>query len=165
MAYFAPRSPGQRVRAVPGAGLHVPIWILGSSLYGAQVAAALGLPFAFASHFAPAQLMPALAIYRERFQPSAQLERPYVMLGFNVFAADTDDDARLLSTSVQQAFVNLRSGQPVPLPPPVRDFDERCARRRGRCSTTCSRARRSARPRPCATRSSPSSPAPAPTSS
>jgi luciferase family oxidoreductase group 1 len=124
MAYFAPSAPGQRVRAVPGAGLHVPIWILGSSLYGAQVAAALGLPFAFASHFAPAQLVPALAIYRERFKPSAQLERPYVMLGFNVFAADTEDDARLLSTSVQQAFVNLYTGHPSELPPPVRDFDQ-----------------------------------------
>jgi luciferase family oxidoreductase group 1 len=101
----------------------VPIWILGSSLFGAQVAALLGLPFAFASHFAPADMMDAIAIYREHFRPSEQLERPYVMLGFNVFAADSDDEARFLATSMQQAFVNLRSGRPSRLPPPVRDFE------------------------------------------
>ena len=106
--------------AIPGAGLKVPLWILGSSLFGAQVAAALGLPFAFASHFAPAMMMQALEVYRARFQPSEQLARPYVMLGFNVFAAESDDEARLLATSMQQAFVNLRSGRPMQLPPPVR---------------------------------------------
>ena len=123
VGYF--RHPeAQRVRAVPGAGLHVPIWILGSSLFGAQVAAALGLPFAFASHFAPAQMQSALAIYRERFKPSAQLDRPYAMLGFNVFAADSDREAQLLATSMQQAFVNLRRGRPSQLPPPVPGFLE-----------------------------------------
>src|SRR6202163_143594 len=119
MGYFAPTGAEQRVMAIPGAGLKVPIWILGSSLFGAQVAAALGLPFAFASHFAPAMMMQALDIYRARFQPSAQLDRPYVMLGFNVFAAQSDTRARLLATSMQQAFVNLRSGRPTQLPPPV----------------------------------------------
>jgi luciferase family oxidoreductase group 1 len=102
----------------------VPIWILGSSLFGAQVAAALGLPFAFASHFAPAMMMQALELYRARFQPSQQLDRPHVMLGFNVFAADSDAQARFLSTSMQQAFVNLRSGRPTQLPPPIEGFDE-----------------------------------------
>jgi len=92
--YFAPVAPGQRVVAIPGAGLNVPLWILGSSLYGAQVAAALGLPFAFASHFAPAAMMEAMEIYRTLFRASAQLERPYLMLGFNVFAADSDEDAQ-----------------------------------------------------------------------
>jgi luciferase family oxidoreductase group 1 len=123
MRYFEPAQPGQQVVAVPGAGLEVPIWILGSSLFGAQVAALLGLPFAFASHFAPADLMPAIEIYRERFRPSKQLERPYVMLGFNVFAADSDEQARFLATSMQQAFVNLRSGRPSKLQPPVRDYE------------------------------------------
>ena len=123
MGYFAPATREQKIRAVPGAGARVPIWILGSSLYGAQVAAAFGLPFAFASHFAPQQMVPALALYRERFRPSAALARPYVMLGFNVFAADTDDEVRLLATSVQQAFVNLYVGRPSELPPPRRDFD------------------------------------------
>ncbi len=123
MRYFEPAAPGQQVVAVPGAGLAVPIWILGSSLFGAQVAALLGLPFAFASHFAPADLDSAVEIYRERFRPSKQLERPYVMLGYNVFAADTNDEARFLATSMQQAFVNLRSGRPSTLPPPVRDYD------------------------------------------
>jgi luciferase family oxidoreductase group 1 len=122
MGYFAPAAPGQRVTAVPGAGLRVPLWILGSSLFGAQVAAALGLPFSFASHFAPAQMMQALQIYRSRFQPSEQLDRPYVMLGFNVIAADSASQARLLATSVQQAFVNLRSGRPIQLPPPLEDY-------------------------------------------
>jgi luciferase family oxidoreductase group 1 len=112
------------VQAVPGAGLKVPLWILGSSLFGAQVAAALGLPFAFASHFAPAQMMQALEIYRARFKPSAQLEKPYVMLGYNVFAADTDQEAALLATSMQQAFVNLRSGMPSKLRPPVPGYYE-----------------------------------------
>jgi luciferase family oxidoreductase group 1 len=122
--YFAAVAPGQRIVAVPGAGLAVPLWILGSSLFGAQVAAALGLPFAFASHFAPAAMMEAIAVYRARFRASAQLQRPYVMLGFNVFAADSDEQARYLATSMQQAFVNLRSGQPTQLPPPVAGYEE-----------------------------------------
>jgi luciferase family oxidoreductase group 1 len=121
--YFAPADGAQRVMAVPGVGLQVPLWILGSSLFGAQVAAALGLPFAFASHFAPAMMMQAIEIYRARFRPSAQLDRPYLMLGFNIFAADTDAEARLLSTSMKQAFVNLRSGRPTQLPPPLADYD------------------------------------------
>jgi luciferase family oxidoreductase group 1 len=124
MSYLAPAQAGQRVVAYPGVGTQVPIWILGSSLFGAQVAAALGLPFAFASHFAPAMMMQALEIYRARFKPSQQLDRPYVMLGFNVFAADSDGQARFLSTSMQQAFVNLRSGRPTQLPPPMEGFDE-----------------------------------------
>ena len=124
MAYFGPPQEGQRVLAVPGAGLNVPLWILGSSLFGAQVAAALGLPFAFASHFAPAQMMQALEIYRARFKPSPQLDRPYAMLGFNVFAADTDEEGRLLATTMQQAFVNLRTGRPSKLPPPVPGYYE-----------------------------------------
>jgi luciferase family oxidoreductase group 1 len=124
MAYFQEPEPGQAVRAVPGAGLHVPIWILGSSLFGAQLAAALGLPYAFASHFAPAQMMDAIRIYRENFRPSSDLAAPYVMLGVNVIAADTDDEARRLLTSLQQAFVNLRRGRPGLLPPPVDGFDQ-----------------------------------------
>jgi luciferase family oxidoreductase group 1 len=123
MSYFAAPAADQRVMAIPGAGLKVPLWILGSSLFGAQVAAALGLPFAFASHFAPAMMMQALEIYRARFQPSEQLDRPYVMLGFNVFAAESDAHARFLATSMQQAFVNLRSGRPMQLPPPREGYD------------------------------------------
>jgi luciferase family oxidoreductase group 1 len=119
MSYFRPLQPGQRIQAVPGAGLKVPIYILGSSLFGAQVAAGLGLPYAFASHFAPADMTDAIHLYRTRFRPSEQLDRPYVMLGVNVFAADTDEEARRLFTSVQQAFVNLRRGAPTRLPPPV----------------------------------------------
>jgi luciferase family oxidoreductase group 1 len=121
--YLGSPSPNQQVTAVPGAGSNVPLWILGSSLFGAQVAAALGLPFAFASHFAPAMMMEAIEIYRARFSPSAQLGEPYVMLGFNVFAADTDAEARLLATSMQQAFVNLRTGRPSQLPPPVEGYE------------------------------------------
>ena len=125
MAYFQPSEPGQRVRAVPGEGLNVPIWILGSSLFGAQVAAAFGLPYAFASHFAPGQMMDALELYRTKFRPSEQLRRPHVMLGFNVFAAETDAEAQLLATSVQQAFVELRRGTPSRLKPPVAGYLER----------------------------------------
>ncbi|HEX8569090.1 MAG TPA: LLM class flavin-dependent oxidoreductase [Caulobacteraceae bacterium] len=125
MAWFQPAQAGQGVQAVPGAGLNVPIWILGSSLFGAQLAAALGLPYAFASHFAPAQMEEAIALYRHRFQPSAQLDRPYVMLGYNVFAADTDEEARFLATSMQQAFVNLRTGRPGKLQPPVEGYADR----------------------------------------
>jgi luciferase family oxidoreductase group 1 len=120
--YFA--GTNGRVRAIPGEGLRIPVWILGSSLFGAQLAAMLGLPYAFASHFAPAQVMEAVAVYRERFQPSEQLDRPYVMLGFNCIAADTDEEAQLLATSIQQAFVNLRSGQPTPLPRPQPGYYE-----------------------------------------
>jgi luciferase family oxidoreductase group 1 len=116
MEYF--QGGERRVRAIPGEGLQVPIWILGSSLFGAQLAAMLGLPYAFASHFAPAQMMEAIALYRHQFQPSEQLDRPYVMLGFNCIAADTDEEAQLLATSIQQAFVALRTGSPVPLPRP-----------------------------------------------
>ncbi len=123
MRYFAPPGPGQRVKAVPGAGIEVPIWILGSSLYGAQFAAALGLPYAFASHFAPQEMEHAAALYRQRFKPSEQLAEPYLMLGLNIFAADTDAEARLLFTSHQQAFVNLRSGRPGRLPPPMENFE------------------------------------------
>jgi luciferase family oxidoreductase group 1 len=121
MGYFT-ATQRHAVRAVPGAGLHVPIWILGSSLFGAQVAAALGLPYAFASHFAPEQMTQAIALYRSTFKPSAQLDKPYVMLGYNVFAADTEDEARFLATSMQQAFVNLRSGYPKRLQPPVQGY-------------------------------------------
>jgi luciferase family oxidoreductase group 1 len=121
---FLSDQPRQAVRAVPGTGLKVPVWILGSSLYGAQLAAMLGLPYAFASHFAPAQMMDAVALYRARFKPSQQLAKPYVMLGFNVFAADSDEEAQLLATSMQQAFVNLRSGRPAQLPPPLPGYAE-----------------------------------------
>ncbi|MEO3384800.1 LLM class flavin-dependent oxidoreductase [Mesorhizobium sp. CAU 1741] len=120
--YFKPEEPGQRVRAVPGAGLEVPVWILGSSLYGAQLAAMLGLPYAFASHFAPAQMDEALDVYRSRFEPSEYLDRPYVMLGLNVSAAETDEEAQFHFTSLQQAFVNLRTGRPGKLPPPRAGF-------------------------------------------
>ncbi len=122
--YFGPEQPGQRVRAIPGVGLGVPIWILGSSLYGAQLAAILGLPYAFASHFAPAELETASALYRERFQPSEHLDKPHLMLALNVVGADTDAEARLLFTSLQQAFVNLRTGRAGPLPPPQEGFVE-----------------------------------------
>ena len=122
IAYLGPLSPEQPVRAVPGTGSEVPVWILGSSLYGAQLAAALGLPYAFASHFAPAQLEPAIAVYRERFRPSPHLPKPYVMLGISVFAAETDAEARRLFTSQQQAVIHLRSGRPGRLPPPIDDI-------------------------------------------
>ena len=125
MFYFQPVKPGQVVQAVPGAGLEVPIWILGSSLFGAELAASMGLPFAFASHFAPALMTQALDRYRTRFHPSEQLERPYVMLGVNVFAADAEEEARLLFTSLQQAFINLRLGRPGRLPPPVDGYGDR----------------------------------------
>jgi luciferase family oxidoreductase group 1 len=120
--YFAPPQSGQRVRAVPGAGLNVPIWLLGSSLFSAQLAAQLGLPFAFASHFAPADLMDAIHLYRNQFKPSPHLPGPYVMAAINVIAADTDSEARRLFTSLQQAFVNLRRGTPGRLPSPIEDI-------------------------------------------
>jgi len=142
MHYFEPAQEGQRVRAVPGEGQEVPVWILGSSLYGAQLAAMLGLPYAFASHFAPAELEHAVAIYRSRFEPSRYLDKPYVMLGLNVVAAPTDAEAALLFSSLQQAFV----------------------RRRARSSGRRFPAPSSVRPRPCGGASTRSFPAPRPTS-
>jgi luciferase family oxidoreductase group 1 len=123
MDYFR-GDPGAKVRAIPGEGQNVPVWILGSSLFGAQLAAMLGLPYAFASHFAPGLMTEAVHVYREMFRPSEQLEKPYVMLGFNAFAADTDEEAQLLSTSVMQAFVNLRTGRASKLPPPMAGYAE-----------------------------------------
>jgi luciferase family oxidoreductase group 1 len=123
MRYFQPSEPGQVLRAVPGAGEDVAVWILGSSTFGAQLAAHLGLPYAFASHFAPDQMRDAVAIYRQRFRPSDRLAAPYVMLGVNIFAADTDAAARRLFSSQQQAFLNLRRGRPGKLPPPADDFE------------------------------------------
>lgn len=122
MSWFRAPQPGQKVVAVPAAGLQVPVWILGSSLYGAQLAAALGLPYAFASHFAPAQMTEALEIYRAEFRPSSQLARPYAMLGMNVIAGETDEEARFLATSLERAVVNIRTGRPGRLPPPSRDL-------------------------------------------
>src|SRR5689334_14252164 len=122
-AYFRDPAPGQLIRAVPGSGLKVPIWLLGSSLFSAQLAAALGLPFAFASHFAPDHLHDALEIYRTEFRPSLEWPRPYAIACIAVFAADTDGEARRLFTSLQQSFVNLRRGRPAPLPPPVDNMD------------------------------------------
>lgn len=124
MHWFGPAQDGQRIAAHPGQGQDVPIWILGSSTYGAQLAAHLGLPYAFASHFAPGDLHRALEVYRRTFRPSDRLAKPHVMLGFNVFAAETDEAAQVLFTSVQQAFVNLRSGRPGKLPPPVAGYAE-----------------------------------------
>jgi luciferase family oxidoreductase group 1 len=118
-AYFEPLQPGQRVQAVPGTGLRVPLWILGSSLFGAQLAGMLGLPFAFASHFAPDALMQALQVYRSTFQPSRQLERPHAMVGVNVIAADTDEEARYLFTSLQQRFTDMVRGTRGLLKPPI----------------------------------------------
>jgi luciferase family oxidoreductase group 1 len=122
-ALLGPVQPDQAIQAVPGAGSNVPIWILGSSLFGAQLAAMLGLPYAFASHFAPGALMQALQVYRERFQPSAQLDRPHAMVGVNVIAADTDEEARHLFTSAQQSFTNLFRGTRGKLQPPIDDIE------------------------------------------
>ncbi|MBA1157720.1 LLM class flavin-dependent oxidoreductase [Microvirga mediterraneensis] len=122
-ALLGPVQADQVIQAVPGAGSNVPIWILGSSLFGAQLAAMLGLPYAFASHFAPGALMQALQVYRERFQPSAQLDRPYAMVGVNVIAADTDEEARHLFTSAQQSFTNLFRGARGKLQPPIDDIE------------------------------------------
>ncbi len=122
-ALLAEAAPGQRIRAVPGAGSNVPLWILGSSLFGAQLAAMLGLPYAFASHFAPQALLPALQVYRERFEPSAQLRRPHAMVGANVIVAETDAEARRLFTSAQQAFTNMFRGTRGQLPPPIDDIE------------------------------------------
>jgi luciferase family oxidoreductase group 1 len=121
--FLADPRPGQAVRATPGAGTHVPLWILGSSLYGAQLAAALGLPYAFASHFAPDALLPALDAYRSGFQPSAQLQEPYAMVGLNAVVADDDETARRLFTSAQQSFTNIFRGRRGQLPPPIDDIE------------------------------------------
>jgi luciferase family oxidoreductase group 1 len=123
LSYFHPED-GQPVRAVPGAGLTVPIYILGSSLFGAQVAAMFGLPFAFASHFAAQQMIPAVRIYRERFRSAGGLTSPYVILGVNIVAADSDDEARWLASSGRQAVASLRAGRPIPLPPPSREWEK-----------------------------------------
>ena len=123
-AYLAASQPGQKIRAVPGAGTQVPLWLLGSSLFSAQLAAALGLPFTFASHFAPDDLVRAFEVYRDRFQPSPQTERPYAMMAVNVFAATTDGEARRHFTSVQQAFINLRRGTPGPVPAPIDSIND-----------------------------------------
>jgi luciferase family oxidoreductase group 1 len=122
-AYLESAQEGQAVQAVPGAGLKVPLWVLGSSLFGAQLAAKMGLPFAFASHFAPTNLLSALQIYHHEFHPSQQLNRPYAAAGVNVFAADTDAQARRLFTSAQQQFTNLIRGRPGRLPPPIDDVE------------------------------------------
>ncbi|WP_114192195.1 luciferase-like monooxygenase [Edaphovirga cremea] len=125
--YFADVQPGQPVQAVPGQGLHVPIWLLGSSLYSAQLSASLGLPFAFASHFAPDMLFQALAVYRNNFRPSEQWQKPYAMVCVNAVAADSDSDARFLFSSIQQQFINLRRGKPGPLPAPIENIDSICS--------------------------------------
>ncbi|HTL31994.1 MAG TPA: LLM class flavin-dependent oxidoreductase [Kofleriaceae bacterium] len=122
-ALLGPQQPGQTVRAIPGVDTNVPLWILGSSLFGAQLAAALGLPYAFASHFAPAALLQALEVYRARFKPSPQLDRPHVMVACNVIAADTDADARRLFTSIQQVFTNMMRGTRGKLSPPIDDIE------------------------------------------
>lgn len=122
MSYFS--GEGGPVRAIPGEGLDIPVTILGSSLFGAELAAVLGLPFAFASHFAPQMMMQAIELYCHRFEPSAQLDKPHVMLGFNAFVADSDEEGTLLATSVQQAFVALRTGRPIQLPPPRAGYAE-----------------------------------------
>jgi luciferase family oxidoreductase group 1 len=121
--YLADFDPEQRVHAIPGAGTHVPLWLLGSSTFSAQLAAAMGLPFAFASHFAPADLMTALRLYRNLFKPSAQLQKPYAMVGVNVIAADTDREAQYQFSSLQQSFALLRRGRPGKVPPPIEDID------------------------------------------
>jgi len=121
--YLGEIEEGQRVRAIPGAGTHVPIWLLGSSTFSAQLAASMGLPFAFASHFAPADLTMALRLYRNLFKPSAQLEKPYAMVGVNVIAAETDAKARYQFSSLQQSFTLLRRGTPGKVPPPIEDID------------------------------------------
>jgi luciferase family oxidoreductase group 1 len=123
LRYFEPARPGQPVRAVPGAGIEVPVWLLGSSLFSAQLAAAMGLPFAFASHFAPAAMDEALAIYRREFKPSTRLAQPHAMLALNAIGADSGAEARRLFTTQQQSFVRLRRGQPGLIPPPVDDIE------------------------------------------
>ncbi len=124
LRYLGDPEPGQAVVATPGAGSHVPVWILGSSLFGAQLAASLGLPYAFASHFAPGQMQEAIELYRHRFTPSRYLDEPYVMLGFNVIAADSMAEAEYLASSVRRGFVNLRRGTPGKLQPPCENYLE-----------------------------------------
>lgn len=126
--YLADPEPEHRVQAVPGYGAKVPLYILGSSLFGAQLAAILGLPFAFASHFAPQAMHQAIEIYRNQFDPSAQLNKPYVMLGYNIVAADTEEAAIYHRSSSLQAFINLRTGNPGPLPKPIKDFEANLSR-------------------------------------
>ncbi|MEP4031667.1 LLM class flavin-dependent oxidoreductase [Roseibium polysiphoniae] len=123
LAYLDDPTDGTKILAVPGVGTKVPVWILGSSTYGAQMAAHYGLPYAFASHFAPAELSNASKIYRRSFRPSKYLEKPHFMLAANVFAANTDEEGAYLRTSMQQAFINLRTGRPGPLPAPVADLE------------------------------------------
>lgn len=127
MQYFAPAQPNRRVRAIPGEGTEVPVWILGSSTYGAQLAAMLGLPYAFASHFAPQEMEAAIRLYRTGFKPSAVLDKPYLMLGLNALAADTDAEAQFLASSQQLSFIRLRTGDPGRLPPPVTDLESQLA--------------------------------------
>lgn len=126
--YLAEPADNQAIRAIPGAGAQVPVWILGSSLFGAQLAAHLGLPYAFASHFAPGQLHDAIALYRREFRPSNTLDAPYVMAGYNVYVADTDTEAQTLASSMEQAFISLRRGRPEPIQPPVAHFREQLDR-------------------------------------
>ncbi|HEY1880889.1 MAG TPA: LLM class flavin-dependent oxidoreductase [Caulobacteraceae bacterium] len=123
LRFLAPVEAGQPVRAVPGAGAEIDVWILGSSTFGAQLAAILGLPYAFASHFAPTEMMRAAEVYRTQFQASERLAKPYLMFGLNVVAASSDEEAQFLSSSIIQAFLALRGGRPGPLPPPVRNFE------------------------------------------
>ena len=124
LRYFAPVQPGQLVQAVPGAGIAVPVWLLGSSLFSATLAAQMGLPFAFASHFAPDAMDQALAVYHRDFRASRHLQQPYAILALNVIAADTDEQARRLFTTAQQSFVNLRRGRPGLIPPPIDDIED-----------------------------------------
>ena len=128
LGYFAEPHPDDHVRAIPGSGQYVPVWILGSSLYGAQLAAMLGLPYAFASHFAPAALMQALDTYRETFRPSERCAKPWAMAGFNVFAAETDEEGHRLRSSARQSTLALRRGRPGRLPPPDDGFEARLNR-------------------------------------
>tara|TARA_Y100000591_G_scaffold332610_1_gene370679 strand:- start:28817 stop:29803 length:987 start_codon:yes stop_codon:yes gene_type:complete len=123
--YLKTAKPNQKVVAIPGEGTNIPLYILGSSLYGASLAAALGLPLAFASHFAPHYLIQAIEIYRNNFSPSEQLKKPYIILGFNIFGADTIEEAEYLRSSSLQSYLNLRKGKPGKLPPPIRDFQKK----------------------------------------
>jgi luciferase family oxidoreductase group 1 len=124
LSYLQPAKPGQAVRAIPGAGIDVPVWILGSSTWSAHFAAAIGRPYAFASHFAPADLLEALDIYRREFKPSAQQDKPYVMVGVPALAAESDEKAEFLATSMYQRFLGIVRNQRAALPPPVEDMDK-----------------------------------------
>ena len=138
--FLGAAEPGQKVRAVPGEGTKVPLWILGSSLYGAQLAAMLGLPFGFASHFAPAQMEQAIDIYRSRFQASETLSDPYVMLGFNVCAAPSEEEAIYLRTSAIKSFLRMRAGNPARLPPPEKGFEKTLSESENRMLSEMSKA-------------------------